>query len=511
MVARASRVALCRRALVCAWIECAFAHIRERHITARAVMFAVDALCAQWASLVAAASAAIGLPHGATTFLLGLVLGAPIGCGFHVIDRTVPRPYAPFARSMYALVSGVMLSFASFGRSTIVCAHFGVFSYVMMVLWRRRCGVVVFVASFAYLIQYHYNADTAMTWKRGEVDISGLLMVLVLKVTACAMNYEDASTTELTAMNEFQKRRHIKELPNVLDYASWLMFPCTLVSGPAIEFRDYTDWLNKRGVWGGRTPSAVKSAVKKFAMALLFLALHTVITSVYTIDNTYLNPKWMEYSLLHRIWHMHIYGEGNRYKYYFVWLMADFACTVAGIGFSGYDAKGQPTFETATNIHPLGVTKAVTLNSIPLHWNIQTGMWLRNYVYDRVTPAGMKPGLTQLLITQIVSGVWHGLYAGYWFFFVSSAFAVNAGRLIYRLQVHRVPKRFHNFVNVPHWFVTQFGLNYLCAAFILIDYKECLTAWGSVYYWAHWALAFMIIIGTAFAPKPKPKAATKTE
>ena len=84
---------------------------------------------------------------------------------------------------MYALMSGVMLSFASFGRSTIVCAHFGVFSYVMMVMWRRRCGVVVFVASFAYLIHYHYSADTAMTWKRGEVDISGLLMVLVLKVT----------------------------------------------------------------------------------------------------------------------------------------------------------------------------------------------------------------------------------------------------------------------------------------------------------------------------------------
>jgi len=37
----------------------------------------------------------------------------------------------------------------------------------------------------------------------------------------------------------------IKSLPNLLDYAGWLLFPCTLVVGPAVEFRDYLDWLNK--------------------------------------------------------------------------------------------------------------------------------------------------------------------------------------------------------------------------------------------------------------------------
>lgn len=472
----------------------------------------IRAFDARWLAFVDACANACALQRGATKFLLGLLAGAPIGGGFHAIDRLVRENEANArARSIYALISGVALSYLSFGTSTVVCVHFGVLSYVAMASMRRRCGVAVFASAFGYLIHYHYVADTANTWKRGEVDISGLLMVLVLKVTACAMNYEDAATTDLAEMSEFQKRRHIKELPNVLDYASWLMFPCTLVSGPAIEFRDYSDWLHKRGVWGGRTPSAVKPACKKFAAAVVCLAIHQAVASVYTIDNTYLNPRWMEYSFAMRVWHMYVYGEGNRYKYYFVWLMADFAATVSGIGFSGYDAKGEPTFETATNIHPIGVAKSITLNTIPLHWNIQTGMWLRNYVYDRVTPKGTKPGLLQLLITQIVSGVWHGLYAGYWLFFVSSAFAVNAGRLIYRLQMHRVPKAYHVFIDVPHWFITQFGLNYLCAAFILIDYKDCLNAWGSVYYWAHWTLAFMIVIGSLFGPKAKSKPATKTD
>jgi hypothetical protein len=72
------------------------------------------------------------------------------------------------------------------------------------------------------------------------------------------------------------------------------------------------------------------------------------------------------------------------------------------------------TWETGKNVRPMGVETAATFVQIPHHWNIQTGKWLRHYVYDRSTPAGKKPGFRQLLLTQTVSGVWHGLYAGYW-------------------------------------------------------------------------------------------------
>ena len=59
----------------------------------------------------------------------------------------------------------------------------------------------------------------------------------------------------------------------------------------------------------------------------------------------------------------------------------------------------------------MGVEKAATFVEIPHHWNVQTGICLRHYVYDRTTPKGKKPGFTNILITQVVSGVWHGLYA----------------------------------------------------------------------------------------------------
>ena len=110
---------------------------------------------------------------------------------------------------------------------------------------------MVFAGSFGYLIYYHATSASGEAWKAGNIDITGLLMVLTLKVTACALNYQDCLMPE-KELNEFQVRRAVTALPNLLDYAGWLMFPCTLVVGPAIEYRDYLDWLNKRGAWGGK-------------------------------------------------------------------------------------------------------------------------------------------------------------------------------------------------------------------------------------------------------------------
>ena len=128
---------------------------------------------------------------------MGLALAPAIALGFPILGvaldvaRVRDAGRASARASSYALVAGSALSLACFGRSTMVCAHFGVASYLVIAPVRRRCGGIVFAGSFAYLIRYHMMADTANTWKRGEVDISGLLMVLVLKVSACAMNYQD--------------------------------------------------------------------------------------------------------------------------------------------------------------------------------------------------------------------------------------------------------------------------------------------------------------------------------
>ena len=105
----------------------------------------------------------------------------------------------------------------------------------------------------------------------------------------------------------------------------------------------------------------------------------------------------------------------------------------------------------------MGVEKAATFVEIPHHWNVQTGIWLRHYVYDRTTPKGKKPGFTNILITQVVSGVWHGLYAGYWLFFVSSAVFLQGSKSMFRWQRANWPRRWSAMIDFPHWLLTTVG------------------------------------------------------
>ena len=161
-------------------------------------------------------------------------------------------------------------------------------------------------------------------------------MVLTLKVTACALNYQDSGTIPSAELNDFQRRRAVTRLPGALEYAGWLMFPCTLVVGPAIEFRDYHDWLHKKGVWGGKgCPRVWGRCLVLVLYSQVFAAVHMIVMQYYTLGNTYLGTDWNDKGVLLKFWELHILGQGSRGKYFFCWVWAEAACVASGIGFSG--------------------------------------------------------------------------------------------------------------------------------------------------------------------------------
>lgn len=64
-------------------------------------------------------------------------------------------------------------------------------------------------------------------------------------------------------------------------------------------------------------------------------------------------------------------------------------------------ARRAPQVETCTSIA-----------TVPRYWNINTGYFLRRYVYER-----WGGGVAALAATQMVSGLWHGLREGHMFYF----------------------------------------------------------------------------------------------
>lgn len=140
------------------------------------------------------------------------------------------------------------------------------------------------------------------------------------------------------------------------------------------------------------------------------------------------------------------YGSRNappagRAKYYFVWKWAEAACDAGGLGLSGWgqgkDGSKAALWARANNVNIVGVELAGSAADYPRTWNRCTGNWLRFYVYERLAPPerrALVSPFVALLVTQLLSGVWHGLFAGYFLFFATSIFMLQASKEMHRVQ-----------------------------------------------------------------------------
>ncbi len=103
------------------------------------------------------------------------------------------------------------------------------------------------------------------------------------------------------------------------------------------------------------------------------------------------------------------------------------ASVLSGFDFEGYEG-GKPKWGRCTNVRFLGMWLADSSRIVPQHWNIRTGVFLRHYVYDRLVGPGGRPGFVHVLITQLVTAFWHGVYPGYVIFFIGTAFYLQVRR-----------------------------------------------------------------------------------
>ena len=144
-------------------------------------------------------------------------------------------------------------------------------------------------------------------------------------------------------------------------------------------------------------------------------------------------------------------------------------------------------------------------------WNICTGKFLRHYVYDRLTPPGRKPTLVTTLATQLTSGIWHGLFPGYWAFFGTSALMFEAAKTIYRYEL-----------GWPAWLraalpwralkmaLTAFVLNYAAMSFLVLTWADTWAVWKSVGFLGHTLLLLILIIGVVLPPRRRHKGQATT-
>jgi lysophospholipid acyltransferase len=341
------------------------------------------------------------------------------------------------------------------------------------------------------------------------VDISGAQMVMVMKLTAFCWNVQDGRLPD-AELSEFQKEHAVRTMPSILDYAGYVLFFPSFMAGPAFDYCDYSQYITttmftlppgtdpkkapatrkKRKIPRSGTPAAIKAA---YGTLWIF--------------------AFLKYGILRRVWQLYMLGLTTRMKYYGVWSLSEGACILSGIGYNGIDPKsGRAKWDRLTNIKPIEIETAQNTRAFLGFWNINTNLWLRNYMYLRVTPKGQKPGFQATLATFVTSAFWHGFYPGYYMAFILASFlqtiakseypcstlckntltVLDARRMIRPLFLTTdgksdLPSK--KYYDVFTTILTQATFAFTVAPFILLDFSDTVKVWSRVY--------FYVLVGVA--------------
>ena len=357
-------------------------------------------------------------------------------------------------------------------------------------------------------------------------------MMLVLKLISISMDYQDGMTGK--------KSKHaVSELPSILEYCGYLGGMNGIMVGPHFYYDDYTRYASGTGEYANlgtqKFPRRALPALKALGTGILCAGLFAFATK--TVPRSAIIFSKEDMSFFKRFTLSFLANMGYRSRFYFAWHLSESAyilsgkapasskkerkernltrslslslslcpCVFAlppGFGFDGYEEDGKTaTWTKAINAPIADIELNPSAASVVTRWNCHTGQWLRTYVYERVGGRGFWP----VLVTQIISGVWHGMTTGYVLFFFNSAILIHCSRVIYRIQKEYLPKKYLAVSNEVHRVHTLFNLNYVAGSYAAGNVYKCLGWFASLYYLGHIEMLTIILVGTIFFPRKHPK------
>ncbi|XP_015965326.3 lysophospholipid acyltransferase 1-like [Arachis duranensis] len=444
-------------------------------------------------------AASIGVTVPVLRFLLCFAATIPLSFLWRIVPGRLPK-------HLYSAGVGVSLSYISFGLSSNM--HFSVLimiGYSSMLLFRPRCGILTFFLGFGYLIGCHVYYMSGDVWKDGGIDDTGALMVLTLKIISCSFNYNDGLLKEEEGLREAQRKYRLTKLPSLVEYIGYCLCCGSHFAGPVFEMKDYLDWTEGKGIWSkeakGPSPSPYGATIRALIQAGFCMALYLYLVPYFPLSR-FTEPIYQEWGFWKKFGYQYMSGFTARWKYYFIWSVSEASIIISGLGFSGWVnlSPPKPRWDRAKNVDILGVEFAKSSVMIPTVWNIQVSTWLRHYVYERLVQSGKKPRFFQLLATQTISAIWHGVYPGYIIFFVQSALMIAGSRAIYRWQQVTAPSMANAFVFL-NFAYTLVVINYSSVGFLVLNLHETLAVFGSVYYIGTILPILMILLGNVIKPR----------
>ncbi|XP_069764066.1 lysophospholipid acyltransferase 1 isoform X2 [Narcine bancroftii] len=362
-------------------------------------------------------------------------------------------------------------------------------------------GWYSFVAAMGYLTVCQISRVYIFNYGLLSTDFSGPLMIVTQKITSLAFQIHDGMGRKDDALTTDQRRLAVSARPTLLEYCSYHLNFLGILAGPTSNYKDYIAFIEGNHInikliedhWkqGGYTkfpdPSPLRAVANKMIITLLCLVWFTGITKNFPISYNVDDKFISENSFFWRLCYLVISVHASRPKYYFAWTLADAVNNAGGFGFNGLDKNGNLRWDLISNLNIWNIETATSFKMCLDNWNIQTGAWLKSVCYSRA------PNFSTAL-TFILSALWHGVYPGYYFTFVTAipitltARAVRSNFRHYFLS----SKTLKVFYDIITWASTQLALCYIVTPFLLLATEPTIKFYKSMYFHFHLLCALVL-------------------
>ncbi|KAG8442332.1 hypothetical protein GDO86_011216 [Hymenochirus boettgeri] len=412
-----------------------------------------------------------------------------------------PSNAHPTVRHALATIIGTCFSVFCFGWYSMHLFILVLLCYcIMIVTSAKNVHRYSLIMAMGYLTICQINRVYIFNYGILTNDFSGPLMIITQKITTLAFQLHDGMGRSFEDLTNDQRQFLIKKKPSFLEYLSYHLNFMSVLAGPCSNFVDYTAFieghhiqskllnLKTNGYTKLQNPSPNEAVMYKLcivaASLVLYLAFSKSFPILYVLDETFI----AETSFLTRLCYLYCVIQARKPRYYFAWILADAVNNAAGYGFNGVDEKGKYRWDLISTLDIWNIEISTSFKMYIDNWNIQTAVWLKRICYDRAPK--YHTGLTFLL-----SALWHGVYPGYYFTFITGIPVMLAARVIRKNFRHfftsSAPLKF--LYDLLTWIVTQLAVCYTVAPFVLLAIEPTIQFYKSVYFCFH-ILCFLAII-----------------
>lgn len=422
-----------------------------------------------------------------------------------------------FSKHVYSISCGVFLAYFNFGSDVIHSAASIFITWLVLKLIPNRTvsAAIVFFGNMAHLLTCYFLYSS----EGYDLDFTTAQCVLTLRLISLGFDYLDGSKPN--AQSD-QKLNGLKELPSLLEVFGFGYFFGSFLTGPQFTFRHYKDFVTldlfkKPGLEKSGTlpPLPVNYTLRCIGLGVLYLLLNAV-GDIFFSPYLIIKPSFMEYSFFYRLFYATMSMKITLWKYLGVWLLAEGACVLSGIGFKEYK-DSEIVWNGLSNVNPWLFETTPTLRGIVESFNINTNDWVKRYIFKRLIFLNNKT--LSSFGALFFLAIWHGFAIGYFTCFLLEFLDMEVENRYRDLGWWTAFEKKFPFLTIPlyvvAWIIRNIVLSYGLLSFVFKTWNTSLTAYSSLYFLNHiFVVALLLaypIIKKTFFPKKKQETSTKKD